>query len=113
MGLWPYGITAEKRLGKRPNVRKPGIREFIVMFGTFPNFIFRNKISIHRMIFGSQDRATASLDQEQCPEVEPDHVTFERVKSRSISPCLPPSCANVSILGTGAGVIRNSKRLCA
>lgn len=75
MGLCPYGITAERKLGKRPNVRKPGIREVIVIFEMFPNFILRIKMSIDNMMDCSQDRANTSLNQEQFPEGGSDHVT--------------------------------------
>lgn len=48
-------MTAEKKLGKRPNVRKLGSREVIVMFEMLPDFIFRIKTSIPKTMIDSQD----------------------------------------------------------
>lgn len=57
MGLWPYGMTAEKKPGKRPNVRKEGIREVIVIFGSMlPDLMLRNKTLINRMTTGLGQR---------------------------------------------------------
>lgn len=54
-------MTAEKRLGKSPNVRKLGSREVIVIFEMLPDFMFRTKTSIRKLMIDSQDRVSVSL----------------------------------------------------
>lgn len=54
-------MTAERKLGKRPNVRKLGNREVIVIFEMLPDFMFRIKSLIRKMMIDFQDRVSLRL----------------------------------------------------